>query len=240
MPTYTRDGVEAAARLAALEGDVSVWERVEEQYDQMLRKKGGSQLCDLDLFCNDLASKLCAMENPSISKADLLQIVKWKFAKGKPRNALMKYLQANSDSEVRECSRASFSEAAKNDDMRAAICKMSKLKGVGPATASALLSLFRPDIFSFMDDEVIECLYEGKRGYTEKIYLHINNKCIVLANNLGDGWTPRRVGRALWTAARIQACGGNDFTIATKTGTSKAKTKRAASEARTSSKRQKK
>ena len=38
-----------------------------------------------------------------------------------------------------------------------------------------------------------------------KVYLEINDKCKTIASELGDGWTVRRVGRALWTAAIVSA-----------------------------------
>jgi 3-methyladenine DNA glycosylase/8-oxoguanine DNA glycosylase len=39
---------------------------------------------------------------------------------------------------------------------------LTVLKGVGPATASAILSLVRPDVYCYMYDEVIDC-FENKR-----------------------------------------------------------------------------
>ncbi|KAL7552611.1 hypothetical protein ACHAWF_015858 [Thalassiosira exigua] len=76
-------------------------------------------------------------------------------------------------------------------------------------------------MFAFMDDEVIECLYDGKRGYTLKIYAEVNDRCREIAaalNEAGNGkggeggdassrWTPCRVGKALWTAATLSAVG---------------------------------
>jgi hypothetical protein len=77
-----------------------------------------------------------------------------------------------------------------------------------------------------MDDEVIECLYDGKRGYTLKIYLEVNDRCREIASQLnmarkerkddsegssssssssGGGWTPCKVGKALWTVAMMSA-----------------------------------
>ena len=89
---------------------------------------------------------------------------------------------------------------------------------MGPATASAILCLYRPDTFAFMHDEVIECLYNQKRGYTLKIYLAVNDRCREIANelNLADGsknsteWTPCRVGKTLWTMAAMSASGDED------------------------------
>jgi hypothetical protein len=56
-------------------------------------------------------------------------------------------------------------------EITAVVNHLCKIRGVWPTTTSAVLCLQQPDDFSFMDDEVIECLYNGKRGYTLKIYL---------------------------------------------------------------------
>ncbi len=160
-----------------------------------------------------------------ISCEELFQIMKWKFSKGKSR-PLWKYLNSNSEESVQKHSKASFLIASqpvdcvnnssnKNNDndncsgssgtISEAIKEMCKLSGVGPASSSAILSLFRPDLFVFMDDEVIECLHSGKREYSLKVYLEVNQKCQTIASQLGEGWDVRRVGRALWTAATIKA-----------------------------------
>ena len=214
MPKYTRPGVEAAARLAKRTDDKQLWELIEGQYSDMILEKGGSTLSELDNFCESLGKKL--QQNPyTLSKADLLEVINWKFTKGKPRHALKKLLNSNSEEDIGQAWNAAAAYAQSN--AKCAIDSLSILKGVGPATASAFLSLYNPENFVFMDDEVIECLYEGKRRYTVKIYLDVNDKCITIANTLG--WTPRRVGRALWTAARIQASGGNDLTVHTSNDT---------------------
>ena len=137
----------------------------------------------------------------------LCTVMKWKFSKGKSR-PLWKHINANSEESVQQYSKIAFSKVFENvneSSISAAINELSNLKGVGPAGASAILSLFRPELFVFMDDEVIECLYEGKRDYTLKVYTIINNKCKEIALQLGEDWNSRRVGRALWTAAIVSA-----------------------------------
>ncbi|KAL3816348.1 hypothetical protein ACHAXA_011448 [Cyclostephanos tholiformis] len=112
---------------------------------------------------------------------------------------------------------------------------MCEIRGVGPATASAVLCLYRPDVFAYMDDEVIECLYDGRRGYTLGIYKEVNRRCTEIACQLneaagmkerkkgcgdsegsfspsssssgGGGWTPCKVGKALWSVATMSAYG---------------------------------
>ena len=213
MP-YTRPGVAAAARLAALKGPnrLSIWEKIEAKYDEAILEKGGSKLATLDKFCEKLSKTIVSADEPSITREELLKVVDWKFAKGKPRYALLNRLKSNQN--VEKCSREAF-QHSKEGNIREAVDALCVMNGVGPATASALLSLHRGDIFAFMDDEVIEALYEGKRGYTFKIYDEMNSRCAELAEELGDEWSTRRVGRALWTAARLCASGEKDLTVAT-------------------------
>ncbi len=155
----------------------------------------------------------------SCTLQELETIIEWKFAKGKPR-PLWKHIRSNSNQAVQDATSAAFSKIDNigsdgtlsssctsefEECVRNAVKEITVLKGIGPAAASAILSLYRPDLFIFMDDEVIECLHSGKRVYTLPVYLEINSKCQDLANRLGKGWTPRRVGLTLWTAARICA-----------------------------------
>jgi hypothetical protein len=205
---YTRQGVEAASRLVKCT-DEQIWFQTEAKYQEMLEAKGGAELVELDKYCEDLVQIM--KERKNISKAELLKIVQWKFLKGKPRHALMNHLRANSDDAVQEHTEAGIG-FADNGDSKKAIAIIAGLRGVGPATASAILSLYKPDMFAFMDDEVIECLYDGKRGYTAAIYHIVNDKCNDLAQKFMGDWDPRKIGRALWTAARISATGGHDFT----------------------------
>jgi hypothetical protein len=177
-------------------------------------------------------------EEVLLTKDQLLNIIiPWKFLKGKPRNALKPLLQSNSEEEVKRCSMAAFKFANKLVDennsnstttnnneqyIQESIQSICNLKGVGPATASAILSIYNPKHFCFMDDEVIECLYDKKRGYTLKIYMEVNECCAEIARLLNDcsscgegggkgggegneSWTPASVGKALWTVATMSA-----------------------------------
>ena len=142
-------------------------------------------------------------------------VIEWKFLKGKPRHALKPLLRSNSEKSVIEASTFAFAAANEipekdsknkftnrsigddntgqhrdNDEITkrqitSAINHLCELKGVGPATASAVLCLIRPDAFAFMDDEVIECLLPNKkRGYTLGIYMEMNDRCRAIAEEL--------------------------------------------------------
>jgi hypothetical protein len=219
-----RPGVEAAVRLAAT-SDVAIWERVESQLGEVL-----ASIKDLETFteyCETLGQKLMDKKK-SITKKELLEIIKWKFAVGKPRHVLMKLLNANTETSVKENSMAAISQAgeipsqegtsksktSKSQEVtvKSALEHLTKLKGVGPATASAVLTLVRPDTFCYMYDEVIDC-FLPKRTYTMPVYLTANAACLEIANKKLEGWTPSRVARTLWVAARVCASGGQDHTL---------------------------
>lgn len=205
-----RPGVEAAMRLADC-FDVALWESVDSQLPQVVASI--DNLGNLTNSCKNLGTK------QSISKGGLLDVVKWKFAVGKPRYALMKLLESNSEESVKKCSKAAISEArmipsTNNSDtnIKIALEHLTNLKGVGPATSSAVLSLFRPEKFCYMYDEVIDS-FLPKRTYTLPVYMKVNEECTSIANKLGGGWTTSAVARTLWVAARVCASGGEDYTL---------------------------
>jgi hypothetical protein len=104
--------------------------------------------------------------------------------------------------------------------MQDAIACMDKLKGIGPAGASAVLSLIRPDIFCYFYDEVIDC-FETNREYKVSNYLRVNSRCLQIARKLGGEWNSRRVAKTIWVASRFLALQGEDLSsyISTENGT---------------------
>lgn len=221
-----RPGVEYAVRLVKFTNEryknddqslASIWDQVDDHYNDMMMLKGGDKLLALDKFCHSLQTQWGkGSKEISLSLRDLLQIVQWKFTKGKARPALMKHLNSNANEQIQSISKKAFGKSEDGDISGALDILCNGIKGVGPATASAILSLHREDLFVFMDDEVIDCLGNlKKRAYTTKVYLDLNQKCTQLANCLGRGWTPRRVGRVIWTAARLGATGKGDDILMT-------------------------
>ncbi|CAN0340507.1 unnamed protein product, partial [Pylaiella littoralis] len=75
------------------------------------------------------------------------------------------------------------------------------LKGVGPATASAVLAALCGGC-PFLADEVIEAVKGlGNRDYTIKTYLQVHDALAEKAKTLGTPWDAERVRKALWSRA---------------------------------------
>lgn len=117
-----------------------------------------------------------------------------------------------SDQDVREKTKLAFEACAQNE-IQKAMKHVIELKGVGPATASAILSVYDSSV-PFMADEALESLARaflrlffhqlilifvdliGKRQYT---LAHFNRYREIMnekANTLG--WTAQKIQLALW------------------------------------------
>ena len=59
--------------------------------------------------------------------------------------------------------------------------------------------------------KAIDC-FLAKRTYTLPVYLKVNEECKSISDSM-DGWTPSRVARVLWLAARACAWGKEDYTL---------------------------
>jgi hypothetical protein len=241
--TATTRAQAAADDTASL--SLELWERIEGQYKDV----ASSETQNLE----DKLQQLFTMELPQpskkntpppaaadtdptaaarITKSDLINIiVPWKFSVGKPRPALWKLLQKNTNEQVQTAVQTAIQHVqssfappppfsstnhhpvpSSTDISEAIQCLTNSLSGVGPATASVILTQVRPDLFCYMYDEVIDT-FASKRTYTIKVYLQCQKHCYDIATALNQGgtttpdttWTCARVARTLWIAARVHA-----------------------------------
>lgn len=197
--------------------DPRTWDRVEESCAELIDK-----VPNLKQYERNLEALGTAKEY--FTKPELDAVVLWKHTVGKNRIYNVKYLNTNTDASVQEHSRAAIAlalcmnmeECQESDGslsvagrkaMQECIGELGKLKGVGPATASAVLTLVRPDMFCYLYDEVIDC-FEPQRDYKISNYLRVNSRCLQIAKTLGGSWTSSRVAKTIWTAARFLAAKG--------------------------------
>lgn len=245
---------------------LDIWDHIEEQFVDMLHKKGGDKLVQLTKDCTEIGKKLRSsfvdskpmddndtqktkdkkQVSINFTKQDLMTVIQWKFLKGKPRYALMKQIESNDAKEIQRCTSnalivankllltATKSDEQQNEDddddvqsiVQESVDAFAQLRGIGPATASALLCYYMPEYYTFMDDEIIEALIPNKqRAYTTSRYLEVNAICTQLANVLNqnmnhhtktttadavakESWTPYRVGNVLWTSCKLASIEG--------------------------------
>ncbi|BGP25777.1 hypothetical protein Rt10032_c06g2810 [Rhodotorula toruloides] len=102
-------------------------------------------------------------------KEELVKLMQWKLARGKWRPRLQNLVAQNPASEIESSTAKAF--ATVDSDPAASLAVLSKLKAVGPATATAVLALWRPDVEPFMSDAAMEnvgAYGEGEAGSLSK------------------------------------------------------------------------
>ncbi|KAM0949937.1 hypothetical protein DsansV1_C05g0058121 [Dioscorea sansibarensis] len=116
--------------------------------------------------------------------------MQWKLSRGKWRPRLLDFVSSLDESQVEIASRQAFQCLP---DLSKAICELTVLKGVGPATASAVLAAYAPEVAPFMSDEAVSASMGSLKDYSLKQYLELSEN--------GDVFTPSDVERALWSSA---------------------------------------
>ncbi|KAL8995213.1 MAG: hypothetical protein Q9169_005001 [Polycauliona sp. 2 TL-2023] len=136
-----------------------------------------------------------------LEKTEVQSLVEWKL--------LAKLVASNPVEEVRSTTSAAFSLMSDDPNPSKAISTLSKLKGIGPATASLLLSCYDPTTIPFFSDELFRWLHwqtdvsgnskkrkssgiedngnaNRKIGYTAKEYTSIYEKTTALRKRLSE------------------------------------------------------
>ncbi|XP_020105184.1 uncharacterized protein LOC109721803 [Ananas comosus] len=187
-------------------GDAGAWRAALGAYAARVETLAGAaaskrELLPLDSFYRGDLPLLLRRRGPKpfLSKSELLRVVQWKLSRGQWRPRLMGYAEALGEAEVEAASRAAF---AAIPDLARAVSELTALKGVGPATASAILAAFAPEIAPFMSDEAM-MVAMGNKEYTLKHYLAFAEKLQKKAKELsvdGESFTPTDIERALWSS----------------------------------------
>ena len=180
-----RPGTKAAQSLLLSTSDED-WTAALQKYDAAIQfcaeTKNNTDLIDLDLWWRNEYVKLLHERDPKyLDEKDLQKVMRWKISRGKDRPMLMGLLRQNS--------------------WNAAMTALMALKGVGPATASAILAPLDPINCPFMADEVLESTTNKKREYTFKAYEKMRSILCQKSSKMSTNWSPELLGRALWAQA---------------------------------------
>ncbi|KAG0351381.1 hypothetical protein BG005_009166 [Podila minutissima] len=187
---------------------VKEWDAILNKYsialDHHVASKKDDTLAELDeWYQNTLPTILATRKPQSIDSSELCKLMSWKLKRGKFRPNLAKLAASNADSVVKAASQKAFALIA-SSSLKAALAEMSSLKGVGPATASAILCAAAPEKVPFMADETMASVPSlGPIAYTAGYYLKFAEKVIDKAAALkrkgAKTSSPHLVEKALWT-----------------------------------------
>jgi hypothetical protein len=173
------------------------------------------------------ASRTCCTARAPIAhvtQSEVSTVMKWKLMRGKFRPGLQKYVDGLSKAAVVDASTASFRLAAAGRLKAAVVALSEPLKGVGPATASAILAAAFPAACAFMSDEALALIVPAgsKPKYSADEAVELSRVLSRVAAQLqervplppvagasGGGpqpqrvWTPQDVQQAIWAAAHL-------------------------------------
>jgi len=196
--------------------DCDLWRKVHAKYDEVLKLKsqteakgkGKPDLITLDKwYQEELPSILKNREHKFITKDELAKLMTWKLSRGKMRPMLPSLIQQNTESSVEEASRKAFGSLP---DLSKAIKELSVLRGVGPATASAVLAAGDPESAPFMADESVLAVPEiTVIKYDLKCYLTYAEAVKKATKELKKkdpeyDWNAHKTELSLWTYAMMQ------------------------------------
>jgi len=188
------------------------WQTALDQYADTVREQQVNGLAEIDAWYREqLPARIAARRPAYITLAELEHLTVWKMKRGvwRERNRLL--VRGNSSATVRQVSRAAFAAVP---DYRKPVDLLSTLAGVGPATASAALAAYAPDIYPFFDELVgAQIPGLGKVAFTAAYYqryaaalrqraAQLNKRCAQRA------WTAHDLSQALWAHSGGKAAQG--------------------------------
>ncbi|KAI9376810.1 hypothetical protein BJX61DRAFT_530628 [Aspergillus egyptiacus] len=166
----------AAAAKDGTEGVKSLTTTELKGYDARVRDYWNLDVWRYDLLPKAIARRLAGDEGEAaayLSKDEVVKLMEWKLKHGVDRPTLMGMVRSNPEKVVRSATIAALSSLTDNDKtpvtdadrfelVRESLEKLtSPLRGVGPATASLLLSVARPADVPFYSDDVFLWLCVG-------------------------------------------------------------------------------
>jgi hypothetical protein len=145
--------------------DSETFKTLLEQYPDVVPAK----LKNLEERRLETIPKAVRSQDPSyFTKVQLVTLMDWKLSHGKFRPALPKLIKENNAKVVQAITQNALEqlrlsskrlEDVKEDGLRRCLDELCKLRGVGPATASLLMSVYDSDRLPFFSDELYRWLF---------------------------------------------------------------------------------
>ncbi|CAD6981955.1 unnamed protein product [Tilletia controversa] len=140
------------------------------RYDEALQVRSEAHRTSNDLVNQDrwyrsklrdaLKTRRAEKNGAYMTKGEMVKLMQWKLARGKWRPSLEAYVAAHEERDIRGATKDLFAaidkeseKSSKEPVSRQILKKITCLKGIGPATASAILAAYEPTRFPFLSDE---------------------------------------------------------------------------------------
>ncbi len=181
------------------------WQQALEEYPAVIHAQQVRGLEELDAWYRcDFPGLVAARKPAHITRHELERVTTWKMKRGvwRERNRLL--VAGNSPAVVKTTSRQALAAVP---DLRMPISVLSRLAGVGPATASAVLAGYSPATFPFFDELVAQQIPGlGAVVFTESYYQRYASALRERAAKLNEHcedqvWTAHAVSQALWAVS---------------------------------------
>ncbi|XP_003743388.1 uncharacterized protein LOC100898987 [Galendromus occidentalis] len=172
---------------------------------QQRTKKGGpEQYLKLDTwYQEELPNLIRSRKDPHLEYGELVDLMKWKLMRTKYKPASLDLVKTNTEKNVKTTTQRAFKRMPK---LEAALQALTAgLKGIGIATASAILAAAYPDYAPYMAEECMVSTPDVEaEDYTQAEYLKYADHYQKFAKKLVEkdpagAWTPHKVELAIWT-----------------------------------------
>jgi len=167
------------------------------------KKNGPAELIKLDnWFQESLPQIIKSRKDQQLVYDEVVQITKWKLLRGKFRPSILDLVRTNTETAIKNVTKKAFK---KMPNINAAITALTQLKGIAPATASAILVAHSPNLCPYMAEENMAAtpgVEESELTISEYLnYVEQTNICVerLRAQDPKTGWTPHKVELAMWT-----------------------------------------
>ncbi len=177
--------------------DSPTLQRALDDYPSVIERQGVARLAELDSwYREELPALIAARSTPHVTLAELVRLTEWKMARGVWRAPNLVLVRGNEPSVVEKTSALALSRIPHPTDP---VSELSKLAGIGPATASAVVAAAAPATYPFFDELVAVQFPElGPVKWTLSYYARYADALRTAVAELGGEWTPALLERALW------------------------------------------
>ena len=170
-------------------------------YDAAIAAVPSARLVEHDGWYRTVLPTLIASRTPGhVQHDEMVRITEWKMARGVWRAPNLVLMRSNTPDDVVSASR---SAAEHIPHPTKPVTALVALKGVGAATASALLAVMAPSVYPFFDEDVAAQVPQlgsvaWTNGYYAKYATALRERSAQLSALFARAFTPVLVERALW------------------------------------------